>query len=172
MKFICENLTENLDFEIILQIIERFKLNEEILSAAVPILCKKASGPLDERFKTLLTFYSKAENNENLRFILISGLVEMKSELFKEIPHCIFNLILDDEEEIRTEICKLMSTLNPARNLRKFITSIGASDFEAFLDDYEKCHKFNDENAMKLFQKEPLNLFIDLKHLRQKFIPK
>lgn len=183
---IREGLSDDLDFEIILAIIERFKLNEEILSVALPILCKKVCQPVDERVKSLLTFYSSPEKNGNLRFILLSGLAAFEAEkkrllIFQEIPQCILNLLLDDEEEIRNEICAILcddaAPLNPAATLRKFIGSIEVSDFAGFLDNYEEIIK-NDvmppgnskKQAATLFEKEPLNLFIDIQYLRKKFL--
>ena len=168
-------LSDDLDLETFLKIIECFKLNEEILSVALPILCKKVCHPIDERVKNLLTFYSCAENNENLRFILLSALVELKEEIFQEIPRCILNLLLDDDEDVRNEICKILSVgahLNPAATLRRFIGSVEVVEFVGFLDNYESTHHVEPRESLKnvLFEKEPLNLFIDLQYLRKKFL--
>ena len=132
------------------------------------------NSPIDERVKCLLTFYSSADKNENLRLILLSGLAELKKNIFQEIPQCIFNLLLDDDEEIRNEICIILSkenTLNPAATLRKFIDSIEVSKFIEFLDKSEENQHVKTQETLKttLFEKEPLNLFMDLQYLRKKF---
>lgn len=176
LKLIRLGLSDDLVVETLLKIIEAFKLNEDILSSALPILCKKVCQPVDERVENLLTFYSSAEKNENIRFILLSGLAELKKELFYDIPYCVLNLLLDDEEEIRNEICKILSfeaQLNPAASLRKFIHSIGPLEFAKFLDNYETTYHLEPREPLKvaLFEKEPLNLFIDIQYLRKKFLP-
>ena len=80
---------------------------------------------------------------------------------------------MDDEEEIRNEICKILSfeaQLNPAASLRKFIHSIGPLEFAKFLDNYENNLSLGALRTFKvaLFEKEPLNLFIDIQYLRKK----
>lgn len=172
MKLIRDGLSNDLNFETILTIIERFKLNEEILSVALPILCKKASQSVDGRVKNLLTFYSSPEKNENLRLILLSGLVELEKSLFQEIPQCILNLLLDDDEDIRNEICGILyaDLMNPAATLRRFIGTIEVSDLISFLDNYDENKNLVSLSNV-LFEKEPLNLFIDIQYLRKKFLP-
>lgn len=157
----------------VFKIVERFKLNEEILKLAIPILCKTAREPLNECLGELLTFYSSAENNENLRFIALEGLKTIQPELLQNMPQCVYSLLLDDDEEVRNEVCTILnptSPLNLAQTLREFVDD--SSKFIQFLNTYEALHAPQKALKIALFEKEPLNLFIDIQFLRMKFTPK
>lgn len=176
IRYICQYLddAEDLDPELIIKIVEKFKLNEEILKLAIPILCKKAFEPLCENLVGLLTFYASAENNENLRLIVLDGLNNLQTGLLKKLPKCIFRLLLDDEEEIRNEICRLLNPsypLNLAQTLKTFVGS-NVVDFIQFLNDYKSSNSPQKSSKLELFEKEPLNLFIDIHYLQLKFAPK
>lgn len=176
IQLICSLLQTDKDceFQTIYSIIDKLRFNEEILGLALPILCQKSLEAVDERLKNLLTFYAAAENNENVRLIVVNALAQLEPELFKHIPQCVFSLLLDDNDEIRNEMCRILNSsaaLNPAETLRKFISSVGLCEFRAFLDNYEEKNlpisQGNSKNC--LFEKEPLNLFIDIQYLRRKF---
>lgn len=174
IRMICQFLNDekNIATNVIHSIVEKFKLNEEILAIALPLLCRRASETFDDRLVPLLAFYSASERNENLRFIALDSLKMLRFDLFELIPESVFNLILDDDEEIRLGICKVLNSSNPlcpAETIRKFIRHVGTAEFTKFLENYQKHHSSQDESHLKLFEKEPLNLFIDVQFLRKKF---
>jgi hypothetical protein len=172
IRLICQFLNyENISTNAIHSIVERFRLNDEILAIAFPLLCRRASENFDDRLVSLFAFYSAAERNENLRFIALDSLKQLHSDYFKLIPESIFSLIVDDDEEIRLGICKVLNASNPlcpAESLRRFIGQVGTTEFIKFLDNYQKKHSCHEDSHLKLFEKEPLNLFIDVQFLRKK----
>ena len=141
---ICHFLNaENVAIDVAHSIVEKFRFNEEILSIALPLLCRRASENFDDRLVPLLAFYSASERNENLRFIALDSLKMLRSDFFKRIPESIFSLILDDDEEIRLVMCKVLNPSNhlcPAETLRRFIRLVGTSEFIKFLGNYHKHH--------------------------------
>lgn len=174
IHLICINLeSENVSTDIIYKIFERFKLNEEILMIALPILC--CGDIIDDRLVSLLSFYSAADNNENIRLIVLRSLKMLKFKFFKNIPQCIFSLLLDDDEDIRMGICTVLNSAypsSPAKTLKNYINFVGTSEFIKFLDNYQKKYLNLEESNIKLFEKEALNLFIDIQYLRKNFCPK
>ena len=172
---ICDCLkTENVITDIIYNVVEKFKLNEEIIILALSLLCKRSNEIFDDRLVSLLTFYSASESNENLRFIVLESLKMLNYKFFKNIPDCIFNLILDDVEDIRLEVCKILKSpgaSNPSKTLKNFINLVGNSEFIKFLEIYQKNHliQVQEESNIKLFEKEALNLFIDIQYLKKMY---
>lgn len=164
----------------ILTILETFKLNEEIVSRCLRILCSNASDDSIHfsRLRNHLNIYATAENNENLRFIALESLKYLDPGLLTQVPKAVLSLLLDDDEELRGETCQLLNWLqeipvNPAETLQNFIILIGLDEFSRFLDDHNCNNDDNNtsnNNNMKLFEKEPLNLFIDIQYLRKKYI--
>ena len=141
---------------------------------ALPILCRKSNEMIDDRLVSLLTFYSSPERNENLRLIVLESLRSLNGKFFINFPDFIFSLLLDDEEGIRMDMCKVLDQANPscpAKTLKNFIELVGSSKFAKFLDNYHKNHLSLERAHLELFEKEPLNLFIDIQYLRKKFCP-
>lgn len=178
LGLIC-NFLNNYDIlnglDIIYEILCKFKLNEDIASSSLRLLCKSAREPVDTRLVSLLESYSALEMNENLRYIAMQSLRHIKSDLLKFFPQSIISLLLDDTDELRNEACRLLnpsSPFNPSESLSRFINSNGMNSFIEFLNRHENSHSFisNRANQTCLFEKEPLNLFIDLHFLRKKFI--
>ena len=131
-----------------------------------------------------MNIYAAAENNENLRRIALESLKCLDPGLLIQVPKAVLSLLLDDDEELRGETCQLLNWLqeipvNPAETLQNYIKLIGLDEFSKFLDDHN-CNNDNNNsnntssssnnNNMKLFEKEPLNLFIDIQYLRKKYI--
>ena len=177
IRLICQVLeTGNVSIDAVFKVVERFKLNEEIMKISLPLLCQSVADKFDDRLESLLSFYSASESNENLRFIALESLKTLNSKFFKNVPECIFSLLLDDEEEIRLGICKILNSANPlspAETLKRFINLVGISEFTKFLENYQNLYlNFENNSDMKLFEKEPLNLFIDIKYLKKKFCSK
>ena len=179
IRYICEFLdswTNSSAQTQIHEIIKRFKLNEEILSRALPILCKNYDGSADrEELENLLDYYASAGMNENLRLIALNSLKHMNFDLLKDFPHSVFSLLLDDEEEVRNETCKLLNTeshFNLAETLNKFVEIVGKQELTTFLSKYELTHRpsKSDNSHSVLFDREQLNLFIDVQFLRKKFL--
>lgn len=175
IRLICACLeTEAVSADIIYKIVEKFKLNEEIILIALPLLCRQSNEYIDDRLVSLLSFYSASESNENLRIIALESLKMLNSKFFRNIPDCIFSLLLDDDEDIRMGICTILDSVNPsspAKTLKNFISLVGPSEFIKFLDKYQENHSISEESNVKLFEREPLNLFIDIQYLRKKFCP-
>lgn len=179
IKLICEILDccdPIYHTDIAYEAISRFKLNEDIVSSSLRILCKSATGPVDDRLVALLDSYSAIEMNENLRCIAMESLKLVKSDLLKFFPQTIYSLLLDDDEELRNEACQVLNSLNPfnpSETLSRFIIENGQSTFIKFLDRYENSYLVVDlssNNKMVLFENERLNLFIDTQFLRTKFL--
>lgn len=173
---ICACLkTGTVSADIIYKILEKFKLNEEIIMIALPLLCRQSSEFIDDRLVPLLSLYSASGSNENLRFIVLESLKVLKSNFFRNIPDCIFSLLLDDDEDIRMGICTVLNSVtpsSPAKTLKNFIDLVGPSEFSKFLENYQENHFISEESNVKLFEREPLNLFIDIQYLRKKFCSK
>lgn len=185
------------DISSLFSILETFKLNEEIVSRCLPILCAfsnyycysdintikdiitdiNVSDALVSGLKHYLNFYAAAENNENLRHIAIEGLKCLDPGLFAQVPEAVLSLLLDDVEDIRGTTCQILHQsqeeipVNPAETLANFVKLIGLDRFSRFLDEYETtCSAANnDSDDTKLFEKEALNLFIDTNYLRKKY---
>lgn len=157
-----------------MEVLARFTLNEEILKICLVKLCESCADfkDLDENLSNLFYFYSSEDKNENLRFIVLEALSKLNPILFSSIPACIFNLLLDDDDEIRNEMCRLINPANPfnlAQTLRNFIHLVGRECFLNFLKNYREKHPSTATRNLILFEKEVLNLFIDTEYLAIKF---
>ena len=164
--------------ESLFEILSRFKLNEEVLRICLVKLCEMCTklDDLNGPLCNLLFFHSSEDKNENLRFIVLEALSKLNTEFFSAIPGCIFNLLLDDDEEIRSEMCRLFNPddpLNLAQTLRNYIQLVGRERFHEYLGDYIKSHPEKELPIVSkdpiLFEKEVLNLFIDPNYLLAKF---
>lgn len=143
------------------------------MNILVPQICDNyEKNFVDEKLKSILNFYSSPENNENLRFIALKGIEKLNRELLNQIPVCIFNLLLDDNEDIRNGACKILNpsiTLNLFETLKQFIYNLKSSkEFSDFLDAYDERNSRVAKGTNRLFEKEPLNLFIDTQYLRKR----
>ena len=180
IQLICKGLQDFNSQDInIYEIIDKFPLNEDILTLALPIICQKSDCHVDEKLKILLSFYASADKNENLRLIALNSISTLDWKLLKNVPQCVFSLLLDDNEEIRNEMCKILGRsdpLNPSETLKRFIKETGELEFIHFLDFFKAINRSgcllqnSSSTRNSLFEKEPLNLFIDPNYLVKKFL--
>lgn len=155
------------DDDLFYRILNRFKLNEAIIGPTLVLLCKHQRSNIDDRLAQALEFYSDFESNENVRLLAANAIVHLDRSLLPQIPSVIFNILLDDSEEIRLLGCKLVAPENTSNllcSLEAFAEESGAAFFREFLN--RKISAKNSEscasNSLVLFEKEPLNAFLDV----------
>lgn len=175
--------SEQLD--ILYGVLDKFRLNEAIIGPALSMLCRSqqetAAAVLDRRLASALEFYSSFLTNENVRLLSVAALRELDSRLLTRIPGVIFNVLLDDSEDIRSQGCELICPLighcrprNLFTSLRSFVGLVGRDVFIKYLREQNATTatataEANVPTSLVLFEQEPLNAFIDPRWLEYNF---
>ncbi len=171
--------SKSAETEILFGVLERFKLNEAIAKPCLRLLCEKQCDEvLDERLLAALSFYSGFLGNENVRLMCLSALSHLQpAKLLLQIPHVIFNVLLDDCEEIRMQGCELISPLlfpgpnrsfNLLYSLRAYVSLVSQQVFASYLASLSVSSSPASPSLI-LFEHEPLNEFLDLNWLEYNF---
>lgn len=158
--------------DILFGILTKFKLNEAIIEPTLRLLCQVQGESIDDRLAAALKYYSSFLTNENVRFICVAALKCLTPALLVQIPSVMFDLLLDDSNEIREEACKLIASLtksprslNLLSSLRAFVDLVGNDIFRAYLESQPSIAATSAPGSLVLFEQEPLNAFIDTKWL-------
>ncbi len=166
---------------ILFGILEKFKLNEAIIRPTLRLLCQMQpeARMIDDRLAQALLFYSSTLRNENVRSIAMASLKHLHPGLLTQIPEVIFNLLLDDSDEIRREGCDIVSWLlssssarsfNLLYSLRSYVALVGHQIFYDYLRSKRLLPStVSSPSSLILFEQEPLNEFLDLAWLEYNF---
>jgi hypothetical protein len=151
--------------QILCEILEQYKLNESIAGPALRLLCK--TQVLDDALREALYFYAQCESNENMRWIAIGALAELRRDQLVGIPQVVLTLLFGDDEDARNAAGALLGNLRLAETVRVFVKELDCEEVNLFSERRcadSKC-ALGDDTV--LFEKEPLNNFCSLEWLLQ-----
>lgn len=154
--------------DVLFGILNKFKLNEAIIRPTLRLLCQiqQVSSAIDVRLGQALLFYSSFLSNENVRLICLEALKHLHPDLLLQIPEVIFNVLLDDSDDIRREGCEVVSPLftasktagsarsfNLLYSLRAYVQLVDQQAFRNFLESKrdEQCSGNAASNAESWF---------------------